>query len=387
MKNIFENIDDLLNHLEKNHSNEFSYRGQTQHYDSIIPSYYRNMLDGTSFIFNGKKYYTLKTDDLKKEYLENKFNIEPAIRYEVIKNYGLGIGSILSQQYGLNSEALDITLDPKIAAFFATKKYPRYEHYLPNPKNEIGVIYRFPINKTFKRLDRLDLHLMSGGVTFDINDKFIQRQLEENNSLGIFEEPNITAWYERLHTKESLTQKEIERYFDKYGKKEEDLFSPTTHLSPFELFNFLLEFKIDNTNISKKQLHATRISRQKGGFIIPSTLYSCITPLKQQSIMFKNYLTNKHYFNLHSALIKYPKGVVDLIDYTGLEIFYFKHTPKNQIDFENKYIWPDEKEDKIFGELARNSKEYNAIKMNLIINSVRIEDYKNGVFKKGYEKN
>jgi hypothetical protein len=41
------------------------------------------------------------------------------------------VGNLLSQQYGVTSDGFDITADPRIAAFFATRKYPTYRQLLP----------------------------------------------------------------------------------------------------------------------------------------------------------------------------------------------------------------------------------------------------------------
>jgi hypothetical protein len=59
-----------------------------------------------------------------------------------IKPFGYLLGTTLAQQYGLSSEGLDATLDPDVAAFFATHLSER--DYSQVETAGLGIIYRFP---------------------------------------------------------------------------------------------------------------------------------------------------------------------------------------------------------------------------------------------------
>jgi hypothetical protein len=56
--------------------------------------------------------------------------------------FGYTFGTLLSQQYGMNSGCLDATTDLKVATFFATHDHE--EDYATPKKQGVGVIYRFP---------------------------------------------------------------------------------------------------------------------------------------------------------------------------------------------------------------------------------------------------
>ncbi len=56
--------------------------------------------------------------------------------------FGVDIGSMLGQQYGLTSIALDATTDPAIAVFFAKTSAPYYDFV--DESDNLGVVYRWP---------------------------------------------------------------------------------------------------------------------------------------------------------------------------------------------------------------------------------------------------
>lgn len=57
-----------------------------------------------------------------------------------MRPFGYLLGQALAQQYGFSSEMLDVSSDPRVAAFFATHDSP---HYLAPTPSGIGVMYRF----------------------------------------------------------------------------------------------------------------------------------------------------------------------------------------------------------------------------------------------------
>jgi hypothetical protein len=57
-----------------------------------------------------------------------------------LNGFGYVLGMALAQHYGFSSEALDVSHDPKVAAFFATRLPPRYTDVADSG---VGVIVRF----------------------------------------------------------------------------------------------------------------------------------------------------------------------------------------------------------------------------------------------------
>jgi hypothetical protein len=128
----------LLKHLESKDDGNYSYRGQLRDYSSLLPSYYRSIT--TSEYFRGN--YRL---------ISRRLTVATQTRWDqeresamsgMIELFGYGIGNLLAQQYGLKSETIDITDNPKVAAFFATRQFPTYKH-IEKFGEYLGVIYRW----------------------------------------------------------------------------------------------------------------------------------------------------------------------------------------------------------------------------------------------------
>jgi hypothetical protein len=63
-------------------------------------------------------------------------------QFVCLNPFGYILGMAIAQHYGFSSEALDVTHDPLVAAFFATHEYP---HYVRTNDSGIGKIIRFRI--------------------------------------------------------------------------------------------------------------------------------------------------------------------------------------------------------------------------------------------------
>ena len=146
-----ENIDMLIEYLKKNHKQCYVYRGQIKDYDTLLPSFYRDKVspirleasDNTLNIitqnnrFNHFIYYDYVNDSIRNKTKRVTMN-------KLMANFGKSFGNVLAQQYGVNSECLDITSDPSVAAFFATHQYPYYKDVVES--DDLGVVYRMTSN-------------------------------------------------------------------------------------------------------------------------------------------------------------------------------------------------------------------------------------------------
>lgn len=131
-----ENVDELLEFLRAETLVGDLYRGQTKDYPALVPSIYRSLLvDGTQ-----NSPYPLiddnKRNDPAAQHNQKKWDFARHLH----RCFGLGIGNILAQQYGLSSETIDVTGDPRIAAYFASRSYPDYSPM--DSSDAPGVIYR-----------------------------------------------------------------------------------------------------------------------------------------------------------------------------------------------------------------------------------------------------
>jgi hypothetical protein len=137
-ENPAPDVDVLLGHLAEDHRDGDLYRGQVKDYPALVTSVYRKA------IVPGSAADRVVKIDPDLFYREIEANPVLAARHGymavLIREVGLALGNLLAQQYGLSSECLDVSENPRIAAFFATRKWPEYAHY-PGP--DLGVIYRF----------------------------------------------------------------------------------------------------------------------------------------------------------------------------------------------------------------------------------------------------
>lgn len=159
-----ENINVLTDYLKKNHKDCYVYRGQTTDYDTLLPSFYRNKL----------KSFRLESSNNSLNIIQQRNRFNYFIHYnpandskrnkakritmnQLMENFGKSLGNVLAQQYGINSECLDITSDPNVAAFFATHQYPHYLNAVES--DNLGVIYRIINNNDNNSLQHAGIEL------------------------------------------------------------------------------------------------------------------------------------------------------------------------------------------------------------------------------------
>jgi hypothetical protein len=135
-----QDIHELLEFLRADEPEKYLFRGQTRHYPTLVPSMFRSLIvPGTENLpvlgVDGEEYA---------ERLEERDKIRLRLLGGLIGRFGKSVGNIIAQQYGISSEAIDVTSDPDVAAFFATRRYPEYQHFNGYGDGSVGVIYRFP---------------------------------------------------------------------------------------------------------------------------------------------------------------------------------------------------------------------------------------------------
>jgi hypothetical protein len=136
--NPARSIRELLDHLLAEDHEKYLYRGQTKNYSTLLPSRFRGGVTDRKL-----DYDWIGVDNAKSNLiLTDRDRVRSMVRSKLMRTLGKGLGNIIGQQYGMGSEVVDVTECPKIAAFFATRSYPAYEHFRGNENSRCGVVYR-----------------------------------------------------------------------------------------------------------------------------------------------------------------------------------------------------------------------------------------------------
>jgi tetratricopeptide (TPR) repeat protein len=360
--NPAENINELVSYLKVVDNDNYCYRGQTKHYDKILPSLYRNAIIDQNSI--NKKMWDIDSVEYQNRLKSEQSILKDRLRNMLIENLGRGVGNIVAQQYGLASETLDITEDISIAAFFATRKYPEYEHYEGDEANKLGVIYRF------RKQDKIDSHekleyLLNGVGHF--NSK-IEKEV----------------WFEKRYKIEDVEKEKLEEYFDKFGKEIVHLYTYPVIISFLQCKDFTFDAFKNTFKYAPRALMNSRLARQKGGFIRPSIHLKCTVP-KKKEIFEKYYLLDRNYYFPETAFVNDVIGVSDIGSIPGIDIYYFKHSNVEITQINREFLWPSEIEDDIY-EFLTNLCTNDERTIDYIDNeNTFIDDIEKGIIDPGYK--
>ena len=351
-KDIFE----LVDFLENDTPSKYFFRGQTKDYSVLIPSIYRNLATSKNV---GKGLISLDTRTYKKN-LTERDNIKIKELSRLIRDFGRGLGNIIAQQYGITSECIDITCNPSIAAFFATRKYPQYKHYSGASNNPIGVLYRFPAIHFESNLVGLDMILDWIGKKDDVLNK--------------------PVWFFKYVTRHNLTNKELAKILSERDHEEDVLFTHPSVVIYSKLYNYMKEHFNEKGFNSLTSIDDTRMSRQQGGFLRPSYVWKCTRPATLE-IEFLDRL-GQNMYRPGYAIANELVAVEDQLLYPGVEKFFFKHTDKEITKYTPEYLWPDVKTDKMFqlvhNAVYMNNKGYfDRLKLSVL-------DPNSGIVDRGY---
>lgn len=139
---------DVLSYLRTTHSESHLYRGQTRIWPGpLVPSLYRRAIKGNSPIVApehyrlrglGNTFYPVLDDFGPADSIIVK---RAAFNSYLVQFFGYPFGSILAQQCGISSEALDISHSVDVAALFALFDYQSRSF----TESGTGIIYRVSV--------------------------------------------------------------------------------------------------------------------------------------------------------------------------------------------------------------------------------------------------
>ena len=352
-----ENINVLTEYLKKNHKHYYIYRGQTKDYNTLLPSFYRNKIDPicpkTSNRFNHFISYDHINDSIRNKAKRVTMN-------KLMANLGKSFGNVLAQQYGVNSECLDITSDPSVAAFFATHQYPHYKDVAET--DDLGVIYRIIGNNDEIATQHAGIELLLSTNFLAQDEKPIPFLFSSERSQHTDDEFKELDNKYKFETKITCTYPVIVEY---NGAKQ----IITTY------------FKERYPDIDIESLfYTSRIAKQKAVFFIPSFIFDSYVPanLQIRKVSDKNIDAYYPSFVVHKEKV----GVEDILAYPKIERFYFRHGKSVKSDYSREELWPSVKEDYFYDLLYRWCSD--GCKKYIEDLKINIDDMKMGIIDKGY---
>lgn len=361
-----ENINILLDYLRSSDTGDYCYRGQIKHYEMIIPSIYRSSVVAKKEKDN--KMYEINAEVYSSNLLLERNRIRKKLRLSLIHNLGVGVGNIIAQQYGLNSESLDITSDIDIAAFFATRKYPDYTHYSGTRDNQIGVIYRFPLLNNARDIESLEYKLNGfGHFSSDLKQEIWFAKHIKANSVNID------------------TKRMINQYFDEFGREQMELFSHPIMLDYQTLKDFVIEALKKGYNFFPKAFDETRLARQKGGFITSPVYWRCSIPKKRKVIQ-REYLLDRNYYEPDTVIAENIKGISGIENMPNIEVFYFKHSNIQISKYTTEYLWPSVIEDEVYDLIVNMCDLDHQASSYIRKENIHIDNSSKGIIDRGYSR-
>jgi hypothetical protein len=306
MTESFNNTDiyklkNLIEFLIKNHEPNYVYRGQNKRWiGPLVPSLYRGMLNKdqfTDFDYHSRLYekggifHELSTGQNltpRKDWTE-RYNTNGYLK----QYFGYPLSQILSQQFSINSEGLDVTSDPMIAAFFAI--FQSKGNTLN--KNEPGIIYRFKLPK-----NDMDPNELISSDFYTVNNYLDGYSVLK--SLG-----TCLTWEESLES------------FIEFGFKATMILTgiDSSTSRPFHLL------KLPNGI-----LNDSRIIRQKAGLIFPDMILSTF------------YRNIGKSAPLGKAEKKGTNAIEDMQFRDNIDIFNFEHSTENVdlLNIQPEFLFP-----------------------------------------------
>lgn len=356
-------IREVLEYLASEHRPGDLYRGQTKEYPAILPSRIRSVIRpetaGDPIVLIG----SIPARSPREAARERLF-------HHLLKELGWGLGDVVAQQYLVFSECVDVTADPQVAAYFATRRYPYYAH-IEGPG--CGVIYRFrrpPFDHTHLSSLGLGRHFDMGealdaGVFFDH-----VREESEAHGGGMFDR-DFWNWSQSGVEAVVATMPLAFSWSDLLPCWE------ATHADR------PLAFQVDATS--------TRWSHQSGGFLRPRFHWTCLIPPSYR-VEVPSGTPDRIKRALRDSL-PWPRavpslavkktlvGVENLRLRPGTMAFHFKHGQARIARFYRRDLWPEPSEDHLFGEIWRRSVLLAA---DYLRNAKSVDDPEDGLLDRGY---
>jgi hypothetical protein len=250
-------IRQLLEFLQGDNPEKYLFRGQTRDYPTAIPSAYR-----TAVVKGTEQDAVVGIDPNQ---CHATLTERTAVKFDVlnllISILGKGVGNIVAQQYGLTSEALDMTDDPTIAAYFATRTYPSYEHFSGSTEVPIGVVYRFPKRSPLWNKTILDF------ATYAIGQV-----------LPGYGPVWFWPYHKRWELRDIGALTSVEEVFAETGKTQLTLFTHPIVVDYEKAREWIEGALKENGFIGYSDYEKTRLFRQRGSFVRLAVNWVCTIP-------------------------------------------------------------------------------------------------------------
>jgi tetratricopeptide (TPR) repeat protein len=355
-----ESIHELVSALEREDQGKYLYRGQVRHYESLLPSVFRKARSGAMLgpclhALDGERFHSG---------LGSRGRLRFRVLDWLIRTLGRGVGNLVAQQYGLSSEAIDVTAAPRIAAFFATRTYPTYEHVAASPDCPLGAMYRFPRHDAVRSLQDLD---------------------ETLARLGHFVSGGGTCWFDECLRRDDNSDalRRAEELLDRRGTEELVLFSQPLIVNYSDFHGYLREAVTKSVIRSLPiSVENTRVARQHGGFIRPPIHWRCTVPAVRD--IDTAYLLRYRAYIPGVAVKEQLVAVEDTAAFPGLEVFFFRHSGDRIDDFTQKYMWPSSGRDELYELLLEACADDQEIDAYLESEDTWLEDPQKGVIDRGF---
>lgn len=389
VENPAPDIQTLLDYLKGEHIEGDLYRGQSIEYPALIPSTFRDAIVKETA---NKPIVTINTDifyaGLKSD---SQRNLRYTVVHDLISELGITLGNIVSQQYGLTSEALDVSESPDVAAFFATRAWSEY-HHISDTETGIGVLYRFRPNLEMGYPKSLDLHMLDSylemgvydGVYFDffVHEDRLDAVFDRDKWMGFIRSkdaivstmPLTIRWQDILKIVEQARANMKEKG---QGKRK------------------VLQ------NMVGAEWHNSRIAVQKGSIIRPVFYWKSNIPETYKLWDPENgisYPGGEGFLNFGSgddglpwpravpslAIKKQLIGVENVRHREECEVFYFKHGSTKVTSLYRRDMWPEPSEDPLYGNVW-NFATYHMMRANrMSLMMPAIDDPEEGLLDRGY---
>jgi hypothetical protein len=280
----------------------------------------------------------------------------------LISELGRGVGNLVAQQYGVGSEAIDVTTDPTFAAFFATRKYPAYEHFAGSTKNQVGIIYRFPKVGSIRDLSQLE---------------------EKLDRLG--HGAPVGSWFDQVVRRSTAPPEVIERVegvLNRHGREQLVLFTPPIIVDYADFSQCLLEALATRFRFSPSNMEQTRVARQRGGFIRPPVHWLCTVPADR--VLDTAYLKPYRAYSPGIAIGEKVTAIEDTMAFPGLELFFFRHSARPIEGVARDHLWPPSRTDELYNYLNDLCLDDREISEHLEESDIWLEHPKGGVIDRGF---
>lgn len=360
-------IDTLVEYLKSLDTEDYVYRGQIKDYGVLAPSGVRGALTGNELTEG------MLELDIHKSFtgLDERGKAKSRLMTNLVNRFGKGLGNILAQQYGLSTECLDVTRDVDIASFFATRKYPTYEHYSSEENTDIGVIYRYKYDKFSSDISGLNF-------TIDII----------GTRVNSYEAP---VWFMKYVYERDLSTNQIIDLLEECKHEQKILFTHPITLAHEDMFRYIEDHnsgKFEEYQVQNKiYYNNTRLKAQCGGFFIPSYYHKCACPADREVIRPNN--INRNLFKPGWAISRGIIAVDNLVinnkvkgSDSSLDAFYFKHSDLEINKVKREELWPDRNKDRMFDLILQIAEEQEKSYLKKI--GIRADDQNNGLIDRGY---